>query len=484
MAAIASGRAGVPATVLERNPRLGTKILLSGGGRCNLTNAGGSAGQQADLAAAYRGTYRSGHRGTYHGGGGGKFLYSALARFGSDDLRALLTEEGVRTQVEDRGRVFPTSGGGKAVVAALERAARKAGATIATGVRVEEVRLEDGADAAADATAGAAASASADDAREPSPCFLVTSSDGRTWRAARLILATGGVSYPATGTTGDGYRWAREMGHTVSPLRPALVGLVTRETWPRRVSGVTLRDVTVRVEAGGRVWDECQNDVLFTHFGLSGPAVLNVSGQAVAALEEMSADQSAGAGARGSRGVAAAEARADAARAVTVSILLDPSLPVSAWRERLDERIRTSPRQMVKNLFEGWWPTSLAEVLCVEALSSEAPGTGAWDARLGVTPETQAAQLPRAARDRLAAALRELRLTVDRPRPIEEAMVTAGGVSLREVDPRTMESRLVPGLYLTGELLDIDGPTGGYNLQAAFSTGWLAGESAAKALSP
>jgi hypothetical protein len=412
LAAIASGRAGVPAALLERNSRLGTKVLMSGGGRCNLTNVG-------DVPHLVSSFPRN-----------GKFLYSALTRFGSDDLRALLAEEGVGTKVEDRGRVFPSAGGAKAVVGALERAARKAGATIHTGTPVENVRLEDGwcsSDGAALGDGGA---------------FIVTAAGGRSWRAARLILASGGVTYPEAGTTGDGYRWVRGMGHEVIPLRPALVALETRETWPGQVSGVALREATVHVHAGGRVWGQGCGDVLFTHFGLSGPAVLDVSRQAVVAGEAHP-------------------------EGVVIGIRLDPETSAEAWHSRLEDRIRGSPRLMAKNLFEGWWPASLAEVLCAEA---------------GAEPKSRAGQLPRAVRDRLAAYLFELRLTLARARPIEEAMVTAGGVSVREVDPRSMASRLVPGLFIAGEMLDVDGPSGGYNLQAACSTGWLAGEAAARSL--
>ena len=406
LAAIASGRAGVPATLLERNSRLGTKVLMSGGGRGNVTNTG----DIPHLVSSFPGN--------------GRFLYSALTRFGSDDLRALLAEEGVGTKVEDRGRVFPSAGGAKAVVGALERAARKAGAVIHTGTPVENVRLGGGV------------------GRDDDAAFIVTAAGGRSWRAARLILASGGVTNPEAGTTGDGYRWVRGMGHEVTPLRPGLVALETRETWPGQVSGVALREATVHIHAGDRVWGQGCGDVLFTHFGLSGPAVLDVSRQAVVAGEAHPGE-------------------------VTIGIRLDPEASVEAWQSRLEDRIRESPRVMAKNLFDGWWPSSLAAVLCAEA---------------GADPKNRAGQLPRAMRDCLAAYLYELRLTLARPRPIEEAMVTAGGVSVREVDPRSMASRLVPGLFIVGEMLDVDGPSGGYNLQAAFSTGWLAGEAAARSL--
>jgi predicted Rossmann fold flavoprotein len=403
LAAIAGGRAGAPATLLERNPRPGRKILLSGGGRCNLSNAGGAS----HLVEAFRDQ--------------GKFLYGAFTRFGGDDLRALLAEEGVPTFAEEGGRVFPSAGGSPAVVSALERAALKAGAVICPGVTVKNLDRESGGG------------------------FRITDAGDRVWWADRIILVSGGITYPSTGSTGDGYRWARELGHTVSRLRPALVALETVETWPSLVMGLSLRDVTVAVKAGGRVWDRSREDVLFTHFGLSGPAVLNVSGQAALAAQ--------------------AEAAKDQPQSVVLSIRPNPETGPQEWRRRFEDRLSAAPRQKLKNLLETWWPASLAEVLCAET---------------GADPESRAGQLPRAGRDRLAACLFELRLTLKRPRPISEAMVTAGGVSLREVDPRSMASRLVPGLFIAGEMLDVDGPTGGYNLQAAFSTGWLAGASAAR----
>lgn len=379
---------------------------MSGGGRCNVTNAGDTD----QLVEAFPGN--------------GKFLYAALTRFSNDDLRTLLAGEGVATRVEDRGRVFPAEGGAKAVVGALERAARRVGTIIHTGTPVTAVALVE--------------------RRDRSGPFLVTACGERRWVATCLILTPGGASYPQSGTTGDGYRWARALGHAVTPLGPALVALETRETWPKRLRGVALRGVGVAVHAGGRVLAESQGDVLFTHFGLSGPAILDVSRRAAQAHGAQSESE------------------------VAISLRTAPEAPPRAWRDRLEERIRENPRRLVKNLFEGWWPASLAEVVCA--------------AEVGVDPITQVAHLPGAVRERLAALLAELVVHLERPRPLAEAMVTAGGVSLAEVDPRTMESRLVPGLYFAGEMLDLDAVTGGYNLQAAFSTGWLAGDAAARSL--
>lgn len=395
-AAIACARAGVPPLLLERNAKLGIKILMSGGGRCNVTNTG----DVHHLVGAFPRN--------------GRFLYGAFTRFTNDDVRHLLAEEGVATKVEDRGRVFPVADTARSVVAALERAAKKSGARILTKASVESVHpLEDG--------------------------YALRTEDGSSFAARCLIITVGGVSYPTSGTRGDGFRWAAELGHRIVPLRPAIVALETVEQWPAKVQGVALRGVGVYVHAHGRVWDQYKEDVLFTHFGLSGPAVLNVSHQAVQASEAHPGG-------------------------VVIGIRIDPAAKIDTWQERLHSRIHENPKRLLKNLFEGWWPASLAGVLLDE---------------LGLDPHSQVAQLPKPARHRLAELLWELRLTLKRSRPIEQAMVTSGGVDVREIDPKSMASRLRKGLYFAGEILDVDGVSGGYNLQAAYSTGWVAGESAA-----
>ena len=398
MAAIAAGRAGSPAVLIERNPKLGIKILMSGGGRCNVTNTG-------DI-----------HHLVESFPGNGRFLYSAFRRFSNDDMIRFLAEEGVETKVEDRGRVFPVRDTAREVVAALERAARRAGTQILLGTPVEDVAWRDGV-------------------------FLVRLADGRERTAKCLVIATGGVTYPTAGTRGDGYRWAKAFGHTIVKPRPAIVALETVETWPAKVKGVPLRGATVFVYAGGKRIARYKEDVLFTHFGVSGPAVLNVSHQAVVAQEAHPGG-------------------------VEIGIKIDPEKGEGEFARLLDERIHASPAKSAKHLFEGWWPASLAPVLLPEA---------------GVDPDKRAGLLTRHERRAIAGLLAEIRLRLKAPRPIEQAMVTAGGVDVREVDPKTMESKLRPRLFLAGEVLDVDGISGGYNLQGAYSTGWVAGLSAARA---
>lgn len=413
LAAIAAAEHGARVTLIERNARPGIKIMMSGGGRCNITNTG----TVRELVAAFPGN--------------GRFLHSAFHAFSNDDMIRLLEDEGVQTKVEDRGRVFPASNSARDVVNALVRRAERAGAAILTGAAVRELhRLRDaGAAAGGDAAQGG---------------FEVQLEDGRRLQGDRMIICTGGVSYPTSGSTGDGYVWARRFGHALVPPKPAIVALETVEAWPAQVRGVALRDayVLVRTDAG-KQYGTFPGDVLFTHFGLSGPAALNASHQAVVAQEEAAA---AGRG------------------RVILGVRLDPDGTAEAWDERLRAALAEHPRQQVKNLLTRWWPASLAPVLLQLA---------------GVPPEREAAQLPRGGRLRIAGLLHEIPLTLKRPKSIKEAMVTAGGVDVRQVNPKTMGSRLVPGLYFAGEVLDVDGISGGYNLQGAYSTGWVAGRSAA-----
>lgn len=398
LSAIGAAEQGAAVTLLERNPKLGIKILMSGGGRCNITNTG----DVAHLVDSFPGN--------------GRFLYSAFHAFSNDDILALLSEEGVPTRVEDRGRVFPTTNTAMDVVAALERRAVRLGARIRKRALVRTISR-----------------------REAAHGFTIVMEDGEELHADRLIITTGGISYPTSGSTGDGYVWARQFGHTIVKPRPSIVGLETVEEWPAEVKGVALRDVTAHVRVRGRQTAAYREDVLFTHFGLSGPAVLNVSHQAVVALEETPGE-------------------------VEIAIRLEYETRPDEWEKRLMAALQESPRRQLQNVLARWWPSSLAPVLL----------------RLhGIHPELEAAQVPKADRVRTAQLLHELVLTVKRPRPLKDAMVTAGGVSVKEVNPRTMGSRLVPGLYFAGEILDVDGVSGGYNLQGAYSTGYLAGKSAA-----
>lgn len=395
---MAAGRAaacGAPVTLLEKMERLGKKLRITGKGRCNLTNES----ELADFVA--------------HFGPNGPFLYRAFSRFFHQDLRQFLAARGVPTVVERGGRVFPASNDAGQVVRALQRYLAENQVTIRYRSPVTRLLCEEGRMAG------------------------VETADGTTYRSRAVVLATGGASYPLTGSTGDGYRLAEALGHRIVPLRPALVPLVTQETWVRELQGLSLRNVRATLYLDGRALAQEFGEMLFTHFGLSGPIILTLSKRAVEAL---------GTG------------------CVQIGIDFKPALS----DEQLDERLRRDLDELgqrhFRNILAGLIPLRMRDLFV--ALS-------------GIPADKPGHQISAAERRRLFALLRDLRLTIVAARPLSEAIVTAGGVDVREIDPYTMTSRRVEGLFFCGEVIDVDADTGGYNLQAAFSTGYLAGESAA-----
>lgn len=398
--------------LLEKNPRAGIKILMSGGTRCNLTHATDARG----IVEAY--------------GAPGRFLHSALAALGPGELVAIVEDEGVATHVEETGKIFPDSGRAGDVLEAFLARLRRSGARLALAEPVAEVRRTGEGDA--------------------NVRFEVSTSR-RTLTATSLVLTTGGQSYPGSGTTGDGYGWARELGHTIVTPRPALVPLVVNVPWVRGLSGITIPDVGVRIldpgpadgsvkrrSASGRAGELAarRGSLLFTHFGLSGPVVLDVS-----------------------RSVSGHP------RPSTLVAELDflPGQSAADLERVLSKVTATEGRRQLLSAVPDILPRRLADSLVRAA---------------GLDPEGRLAELSRSGRGRLSEALQRQRLPLAGTRGFAQAEVTAGGVALGEVDSRTLESKLVPGLYLAGEILDLDGPIGGYNFQAAFSTGWLAGLSA------
>ncbi len=404
---MAAGRAaqdGASVLLLEKMARPGRKLSITGNGRGNLTNT-------APLPDFLR-----------HFRAGSGFLRAAFGQFFSADLLALLDSIGVRAVVEEDGRVFPARGDAGDVADRLAGWARASGVTIQAGTRVTALRVEAGA------IRGVEAVREGEDA-------------ARFYPAAAVILATGGASYPGTGSSGDGFRLAAAAGHTIVPPRPALVPLVTAGEVAPQLQGLSLRDARPALWIAGRKAAESGGDVLFTHYGLSGPAILRLSRDAVAAL--------------------------DARQPVEVRIDLFPALDDSALDARLLALLADHPRQQVHNLLGELLPERLIPVLL-----------GLAD----IPPETAGGQLPAANRRRLRGLLKGLPFGVTGQRGFKEAIVTAGGVDTREIDPRTLGSRRVAGLYLAGEVLDIDADTGGFNLQAAFSTGWVAGRAAARAV--
>ena len=396
MAAGRAAQCGAPVLLLEKTGRLGNKLRITGKGRCNVTN-------QAELREFIT-----------HFGPQGRFLYRAFSRFFHEDLRAFLQQRGVPTVIERGGRIFPYSNEAEDVVRALTAYLTEGRVEIRYRAPVRRLLIEEGR------VAG------------------VELEDGSALPARAVILATGGLSYPLTGSNGDGYRLAGEAGHRLIPQRPALVPLVTKEPWVASLQGVALRNVRASLLVSEEVRAQQFGEMLFTHFGLSGPIILTLSKAAVAALGQ---------------------------GRVQISIDLKPALS----DEQLDARLRRDldevGKKTFRNILKGLVPLRMRDLyVTLTGIPADKPGH----------------QITAAERQRLMSSLRDLRLTVIGARPIEEAIITAGGVDLSEVEPRTMESRRVRGLYFCGEVLDLDADTGGYNLQAAFSTGYLAGECAAE----
>ncbi len=398
---MAAGRAadlGAQVTLLEKTPRVGNKLRLTGNGRCNLAHWGGIA----DFLA--------------HVPRNGSFLHNSLARFFVQDLRSLLSSLGLPTVVEPDGRVFPATNRASDVVATLLGYGLSHGVRVHYGAAVAEILHSEGL------------------------VCGVRLADGQIVGGDAVILATGGCSYPQTGSTGDGYLLAERLGHTIIPLRPGLVPLVAGEQLTTDLQGISISEVRATLYQGERRIATTSGEILFAHFGLSGPAILSLSLLAEEAL---------------------------ATGPCRLSLDLVPS-----WNEaRLDQHFQQALAGAGKSgyhaLLRGFMPHALAD----EAA-----------ARCGIRSAQTMSQLTALQRAQLCRICKGFEITLSGTRPIREAMITLGGVSTKEVHPMTMASRLVCGLYFAGEVLDVAGDTGGYNLQIAFTTGYIAGESAAQAL--
>lgn len=398
MAAISASARGNRVTVLEKKDKVGRKLSITGKGRCNLTAA-------VDREGLIKGMP-----------GNGRFLYSCFSEFANQELIEFFAHRGLKVKVERGQRVFPESDNAEQVVEVLVRAMREAGVRVITHCEVRGLRVADGRIVGVD-TGQAIVSASA------------------------VVLATGGLSYPGTGSTGDGYRWAEAVGHQIIEPRPGLVPLVTAEPWVRRLQGLALKNTRATAFDGrDRKINEDFGELLFTHFGLSGPIILSMSRDIVQYIYQEG-------------------------KPVRIELDLKPALSEEKLDVRLQRDLNQQSRKLFKNALDGLLPAKLVPV--VIDLS-------------GIDPVKPCHQVSRAERQGLGHLLKHLTLTVTANRPIAEAIVTAGGVNVKEVDPRTMQSKLVPGLFFAGEILDVDGYTGGYNLQACFSTGYVAGRSAAR----
>ncbi len=393
MAAGKAAERGLEVLLAEKNDRVGKKLLISGKGRCNITNNTDIEGLIENIP------------------GNGNFLYSAFYNFSNSDLVDFLNAGGLETKVERGGRVFPTSDSAKDVVDVLYRYAAGKGARIMLKSPVKEILTSGGK------VRGAVLS------------------DGKVLECASLIIATGGSSYPGTGSTGDGYELARRLGHSIKPLRPSLVPLLAGEDWVPALQGLSLRNVAVTVlnRSGKKVFSDF-GEMLFTHFGVSGPVILSASRHIL--------DYNY--------------------RDVKLVIDLKPALAEDTLDARIQRDFEKYSRKRFRNGLDELLPQKLIPVI-VE-LSS-------------IPAEKPVNQITKEERRRLVALLKGLELTITGSRPISEAIVTAGGVCTDEINPSTMESKLVGGLFFAGEVIDVDAYTGGFNLTIAFSTGCLAGMS-------
>ncbi|MCK4303778.1 MAG: NAD(P)/FAD-dependent oxidoreductase, partial [Candidatus Eisenbacteria sp.] len=359
-----------------------------------------------------------------------RVLRRAFSQFFSSDLMAFFEGLGVRTMTERGGRVFPVSNEAQEVADALVKWVRDRGVILRPRIAVDRLVVKDGRVTGVEAHRSSRRSDGHRVHRRATE--LVHSADA-------VVLATGGASYPSTGSTGDGYRMAERVGHSIVPIRPALISLITAGDIASRCQGASLRNVAARVWIDGRKRAEAFGEMLFTDYGLSGPIVLSLSGLVVDALRR---DQE-----------------------VTLSIDLKPALDERKLNARLLRDLDGHGKQQFWVLLKRLLPRALIPV-CIDLT--------------GIPAEKQGHQVTSRERKRLRAWLKDFRFEVTGHRPFAEAVITAGGVDMKEVDKRTMASRLVEGLYFAGEVLDVDGDTGGYNLQAAFSTGWVAGRSAAR----
>jgi predicted Rossmann fold flavoprotein len=394
MASGQASMAGVSTLLLEKKKRAGLKLSITGKGRCNLTNTAGID----DFLARFGNT--------------SEFLRPTFSQFFSKELVAFMESNGVQLTTERGGRIFPTSGKAPEVVAAMMRWISNCGVQLKCSSPVDKIMVRDGR------VAGVV-------------------SGGRKYACGAAILATGGASYPATGSDGDGYRLAATVGHTVVPIRPALVPITIKGDSAKIMDGVRLRNAKVGLHIDGKMRREAFGEVAFTNSGFGGPVVLTLSGQCVDAI--------------------------DAGRKVVFSLDLKPALSEKKLDARIVRDMAQRGEEPFKSFLRGMLPRQVVSVCMIQT---------------GISGKRAAKSVTASERKRLVSWLKDFRLEATGYRSFSEAIITAGGLATREIDHETMKSRLVDGLYFAGEVMDVDADTGGYNLQAAFSTGWLAGRSA------
>lgn len=392
-AAIQAAKKGHQVVLLEKNEKLGKKIYITGKGRCNITNA-------CDTEELFQNVMRN-----------NKFLYSAFYTCSNYQVMDFFESNGLPIKTERGERVFPQSDHSSDVIAVLHRVLKQEGVEIHLYTEVKKISIKEG---------------------QVNGVFLA---DGSFLSGEQVIVATGGCSYVTTGSTGDGYRFAKEAGHKVTKLTPALVPFETAEPWIKELQGLSLRNVSVKIEKNGKVLYDAFGEMLFTHYGVSGPLFLSASSVVNDYEDKMP---------------------------LHLTIDLKPALE----EEQLDKRIlrdfEENQNRQFKNAVQKLFPAKLIPVMI--RLS-------------GISPEKKVNEITREERQGFVKLIKAFPLTLSRLRDFNEAIITRGGVSVKEINPSTMESKLVKGLYFAGEVLDLDALTGGFNLQIAWSTGYLAGDS-------
>lgn len=403
MAAGRAGEQGARVVLIEKNDQLGLKLLMTGGTRCNLTNY---LEAPKILAANF------GEAGSPRFGGAGRFLIAAFSRFGPKETVDFFESRGVKTKIEEGNRVFPVSDKAQEVLKALLEYVKATGGKILTGAAVSDIIIDKGR------------------------IKEIIMADGEKIKAANYIIATGGKSYPGTGSSGDAYRWLKKMGHKIITPLPALVPIIVKDNFVKELEGLSRTGVSLSLLQDGKKISTSQGDILFTSSGLSGPAALNLS-----------------------RFI-----KQPISRGLELSIDFFPEINDEDMDDKLKEMF-TGNNKSLRNSLAGMIPPRLVPVL---------------ERSAGLEPDKKANSFTKTERRKLIAGLKDFHLGIKDLGGYDRAMITAGGLDLKEVDPKTMRSKLIPNLFVVGEALDIAGPTGGFNLQACWSTGRIAGEAAAE----
>lgn len=391
MAAIFAARNGQNVTLLEKNEKLGKKIFITGKGRCNITNA-------ADIEDLFTAVTSN-----------PKFLYSGFYSFTNQQVIDFFEELGVKTKIERGERVFPVSDHSSDVIAAFSRELKSLGVSVSLHTEVRELLCE-----------------------QDKVCGVLLT-NGKKMKADAVIVATGGISYPSTGSTGDGYRFAKETGHRVTELLPSLVPMEVRQWYAKELQGLSLRNIEIRITDGKKKLYEEFGEMLFTHYGVTGPVILSASSVVGKTLRK---------------------------KELTLHIDLKPALSEEQLDKRILREFDANHNKQYKNSIDSLFPAKLKPVM-IELSEIE--------------PEKKVNEITKEERQRLVHLIKDFTMTLTGLRSYNEAIITKGGVSVKEIDPGTMESKKMKGLYFAGEVLDLDAVTGGYNLQIAWSTGYLAG---------